>query len=136
MPRFIVDIPEDYRPEDGDAFDALFESVQLSEIPATVYRYGDEPDEPESPLDPRSTDELVALCEANGVRIVEAQEEEIRGMWDWLDDHGNACDCSFDTQREAALDAIGALDIRPDDGTNGQDRESYTDTQDRDSYST
>lgn len=70
--------------------------------------------DPEDTSDPRSTEELVALCEANGVRIVEAQEEEIRGMWDWLDNHGNACDCSFDTQREAALDAVGALDIRGD----------------------
>lgn len=67
--------------------------------------------DPEDTADPKTTDELVTLCEANGVDIVESTEEGIR-LWDWLDDHGNTCDSSFGTQREAALDAIGALDIR------------------------
>ena len=112
MPRFIVDIPESYRPEDGTSFDALLDALEFAEITATVYPDGHEPDSLEYMTDPRSTEELVALCEACGVRIVEAQEDEVRGMWDWLDNHGNACDQSLDTQREAALDAIGSLDIR------------------------
>lgn len=58
------------------------------------------------------TDEAMrALCEANGVRIVQAEEEEIRGMWDWLDEDGNACDQSFNTEREAMQNAILALDL-------------------------
>lgn len=53
----------------------------------------------------------VALCEAHGVRLVEAQEEEIKGRWDWLDDQGNACDASQETRLEAALDAIETLGL-------------------------
>jgi len=51
------------------------------------------------------------LCATNGVRLVEAQEDEIKGMWDWLDDAGNACDCSFDTMALAALDAVHVLKL-------------------------
>ena len=58
-----------------------------------------------------SDEAMRALCEANGVRIVEAQEDEIRGMWDWLDSVGNACDQSFNTEREAMVNAILELDL-------------------------
>ena len=51
------------------------------------------------------------LCKENDVRLVEAQEEEVRGMWDWLDDQGNACECSFATIEEAALNAVKALKL-------------------------
>lgn len=51
------------------------------------------------------------LCENNDVRLVEAQEDEIKGMWDWLDDHGNACECSFATIEEAALNAVKVLEL-------------------------
>lgn len=56
-------------------------------------------------------DQMRALCEANGVRVVEATEDEVRGMWDWLDEAGNACDQSFATEREAMQDAILQLDL-------------------------
>ena len=58
-----------------------------------------------------STEALVAICEDAGVTLVEAEEEEIRGRWDWLDKDGNASDSSLETQREAALDAITILDL-------------------------
>lgn len=51
------------------------------------------------------------LCEENEVSLSEAQEEEIRGMWDWIGPHGNACDHSFDTIEEAALDAVTVLKL-------------------------
>lgn len=51
------------------------------------------------------------LCQDNDVRLVEAQEEEIAGMWDWLDNHGNACECSFATTGEAAINAVMVLKL-------------------------
>lgn len=53
----------------------------------------------------------IGWCEAHGVRLEQAQEEEIAGMWDWLDDRGNAGGRSFDTEEEAALDAIEQLGL-------------------------
>jgi hypothetical protein len=53
----------------------------------------------------------IMVCDARGVDLVEAQEPEIAGMWDWLDDQGNACACSFDTEIEAALDAVKVLGL-------------------------
>jgi hypothetical protein len=50
MPRFTVVIPDEFQPEDGDAFDALFEALQLSNIPATVTLAGD--DDNTQPGDP------------------------------------------------------------------------------------
>lgn len=51
------------------------------------------------------------LCQGNDVSLVEAQEDEIKGRWDWLDSHGNASDCSLETIDEAALDAVGRLGL-------------------------
>lgn len=51
------------------------------------------------------------MCEEYGVRLVEAHEEEIKGMWDWLDDTGNACACSLGSIEEAALDAVNVLGL-------------------------
>lgn len=59
-----------------------------------------------------TNDAMYALCMENGVRIVQAEEEEIAGMWDWLDDNGNASDQSFDTAREAMQDAIQRLELQ------------------------
>lgn len=58
-----------------------------------------------------SDEHLRALCEQNGIRVVEASEDEVRGMWDWLDDSGNACDMSFDTEREAMLNALAVFEV-------------------------
>ncbi len=55
------------------------------------------------------------VCEDAGVRFLQAQEEEIKGMWDWIGPHGNACDHSFDSLDEAAADAARVLGL--DDGT-------------------
>ena len=51
------------------------------------------------------------VCDTNEVSLVEAQEEEIRGRWDWLDGHGNASECSFETKSEAAQDAVKVLSL-------------------------
>lgn len=51
------------------------------------------------------------LCVRAGVRLTEAQEDEVRGLWDWVDDAGNACECSLATQEEAALDAYETLGL-------------------------
>ena len=51
------------------------------------------------------------LCKDNDVRLSEAQEEEIKGMWDWLDTQGNACECSFETIEDAALNAVAVLNL-------------------------
>lgn len=50
------------------------------------------------------------LCQDNNVDLVEATEEEIRGRWDWL--CGNdACDMSFETEGEAAINAVLVLGL-------------------------
>lgn len=54
------------------------------------------------------------LCERANVRIVEAQEEEIRGMWDWLADNGEACDHSYETEEQAMLGAYEQLNLLQD----------------------
>lgn len=52
------------------------------------------------------------LCEYFEVDLVQAQEEEIYGMWDWLDrDSSQACDCSFESQEEAEMDAYVSLSL-------------------------
>lgn len=51
------------------------------------------------------------LCEDEGITMSEAQEEEIRGRWDWYDDQGNASEASLETQDEAALDAYRSLGL-------------------------
>lgn len=52
-----------------------------------------------------------ALCDRAGVRIVQAEEEEIAGRWDWLDEQGNASASSLETAEEAALDAYLSLGL-------------------------
>lgn len=51
------------------------------------------------------------VCGTNEVSLVEAQEEEVRGRWDWLDGHGNASSASFETKHEAARDAVEVLSL-------------------------
>ena len=51
------------------------------------------------------------LCEQEGITLSEAQEEEIRGRWDWHDNQGNASEASLGTQDEAALDAYRSLGL-------------------------
>lgn len=48
---------------------------------------------------------LEVWCKANGVRVVQATEPEVLGMWDWLDESGNACDQSFPTKLDAMQNA-------------------------------
>lgn len=54
------------------------------------------------------------LCEEHDVSLVEAQEPEIQGMWDWLGPHGEACDISWDTEQEAAINAADVLQLWPE----------------------
>lgn len=35
--KLIIEIPDDYEPEDGDAFDAVVAALEHFEIPASVY---------------------------------------------------------------------------------------------------
>lgn len=61
-------------------------------------------------LDAHRTAVLAAyLCDEEGITLSEAQEEEIRGRWDWHDDLGNASEASLSTQEEAAIDAYRRL---------------------------
>jgi hypothetical protein len=54
----------------------------------------------------------LALCEKADVGLAEAQEEEIAGMWDWISPDGSqACEHSFATREEAALDAYYVLGL-------------------------
>ena len=55
----------------------------------------------------------ILLCVDRGVNLVEAQEPEVRGMWDWIGG-GRACDISFDTKQEAALNAVQVLGLDTD----------------------
>ncbi|MCR1345351.1 hypothetical protein NRY68_05955 [Acidithiobacillus ferrooxidans] len=55
----------------------------------------------------------LALCQRNGVRLVQAQEPEIVGMWDWISEDGNAaCETSFPSLVEAAKDAVKSLGLK------------------------
>ena len=51
------------------------------------------------------------ICHESDVRIVEAQELEVAGMYDWLDDTGNACEMSFDSADLAAMNAVQQLGL-------------------------
>lgn len=49
----------------------------------------------------------VTVCERRGIRLVEAEEAEVKGRWDWIfEEQGMACESSFETQGAAALDAV------------------------------
>ena len=50
-------------------------------------------------------EELREECEELGIRIVQSEDEETLGRWDWLSDE-EASDTSFDTEREAMLNAL------------------------------
>lgn len=50
-------------------------------------------------------------CAENDVNLVEAQEEEIRGRWDWIGQSGDASESSFETVDEAALNAVEVLGL-------------------------
>ena len=52
------------------------------------------------------------VCEEHGIRIVEAQEPKVKGMFQ-LDGHGYACDSSFICADEAAMDAVKRLGLDP-----------------------
>ena len=51
------------------------------------------------------------LCERQGVTLMQSQQEEILGRWDWVDDRGNGSESSFETESEAILDAYLRLDL-------------------------
>ncbi len=65
------------------------------------------------------------LCERYEVSIVQAEEPELQGMYDWLsdetDDQGNriVCDRSFESFEAAALDASQTLDLLKQFGEDG-----------------
>jgi hypothetical protein len=49
----------------------------------------------------------VTVCERRGIRLIEAEEDEVKGRWDWIfDEQGMASESSFETQGAAALDAV------------------------------
>ena len=49
-----------------------------------------------------------ALCRYFDVSLLECQEEEIRGRWDWLSDK-DACPTSYESEEEAAVMAMHTL---------------------------
>lgn len=53
----------------------------------------------------------IFVCDDEGIDLIQAEEPEIKGMWDWLGPNGNACEHSFDTQEEAALNAVALLGL-------------------------
>lgn len=53
----------------------------------------------------------IMLCRENGVSLVQAEEPEIKGMWDWLSEDGDVCAQSFATEGLAALDAVNTLSL-------------------------
>lgn len=53
----------------------------------------------------------IALCDYRNIALVEAEETEIRGRWDWTDGYHGASACSFETKEEAALDAVKELGL-------------------------
>lgn len=53
----------------------------------------------------------VVRCAQESVRLMEAQEPEIRGRWDWMDERGNGCDASLETKAEAAINAVETLGL-------------------------
>ena len=72
---------------------------------------------PQDGIIPLTERELESLCEDNDVRLVQAEESEVFGRWDWLDDNGNASDMSFETKEAAMRDAVERLDL----DTNGSE---------------
>lgn len=59
----------------------------------------------------RPTMHATILCAEEGVELLQAQQPEIAGRWDWIADHGQCSDTSFETQGEAALDAVRVLHL-------------------------
>ena len=51
------------------------------------------------------------LCNKAGIRFAQAEEDEVRGMWDWIGTEGNACDHSFESLDEAAIYAAQRLGL-------------------------
>lgn len=52
----------------------------------------------------------LALCAHQGVTLVECEEPELAGRWDWLSSFEN-CDASQDSEEDAALDAMRRLNL-------------------------
>lgn len=52
-----------------------------------------------------AADWAIRLVKAVGIRLVHATEAEVAGRWDWIDG-ANGSDVSFDTEEEAARDAL------------------------------
>lgn len=53
------------------------------------------------------------LCQENDVSLVQAQEPEIVGMWDWVSrSTGDACDISLHSEDDAALNAVRCLNLK------------------------
>ena len=50
------------------------------------------------------------VCDQYGVRLTEAQEDEVRGMWDWHT-ASEGCEHSFATRNEAAVNAAACLGL-------------------------
>lgn len=58
---------------------------------------------------PGEVERLRDLCARAGITVCQAQEDEIKGRWDWIDENRNASDMSFDTEQDAALAALDEM---------------------------
>lgn len=106
MDEFYRDIPNAEALKTRVLSSEMFDSFDPEKSGSIVISFPDNDD-----TQTMTDDSLRAVCEANHVRIVQATEDEVRGMWDWVDEAGNACDHSFATEREAMQNAILELDL-------------------------
>lgn len=64
-----------------------------------------------------SVSAAVQMCCRNNVSLVLAQEPEIFGRWDWISDSRECSDTSFETEQEAAENAVRALNLEDSDNS-------------------
>ncbi len=53
----------------------------------------------------------VLRCREADIRLVEAEEPEIKGRWDWIGPRDTVSDASFESEQAAALDALQRLQL-------------------------
>lgn len=88
----------------GNLHGTVTEIVRTMEEDRSQYRA-------RTPL-PLTGDNAIALCEYHDVSLVQAEEPEIAGRWDWILSGAQASDASMASQAEAALDAVKTLGLR------------------------
>lgn len=73
--------------------------------------------EPESAVDGGNAhrrDWQLDVCLIAGIELIQSEDEESVGRWDWRSRSGEGCDASFDTKADAAAGAVESLFPRAD----------------------